>query len=156
MKELGLFVLVVARLFWLASPSILPLRQRLRKQKSARSNGHVGRNDLIAEMVTHERRNEPRLIDYSTASMHSHYARTGEWPTTASGPVIDNLNEKWLNVDQTLRLGLRTLERGDSLARLLDRERGVRNLGNLPPLTEEQIVAWARALQETERQRRDG
>jgi hypothetical protein len=36
---------------------------------------------------------------------------------------------------------------GDSLARLLDRERSVRNRSNLPPLTEEQIVAWAREYQ---------
>jgi hypothetical protein len=65
------------------------------------------------------------------------------WPTTESGHVLDNLNEKWLNINQALRLGLRSLPGGDTLARLLDRERGVRNLGNLPPLTEEQIVAWA-------------
>jgi hypothetical protein len=57
--------------------------------------------------------------------------------------VRDNLNEKWLNINQALRLGLRGLPGGDSLARLLDRERGVRNLGNLPPLTEDQLVAWA-------------
>ena len=75
----------------------------------------------------------------------NYHARTGEWPTTTSGHILDKLNEKWLNVDQALRLGLRCLPGGDSLARLLDRERGVRNLGNLPPLTEDQIVAWARA-----------
>jgi hypothetical protein len=42
-----------------------------------------------------------------------------------------------------LRLGLRGLPGGSSLARLLDEQRRVRNVKNLPPLTEEQILAWA-------------
>src|SRR5262249_38031348 len=37
------------------------------------------------------------------------------------------------------------LAAGSSLARLLDRERGVRNRKALPRLSEEQIVAWALA-----------
>ena len=90
-------------------------------------------------------RRPPLTIKQILVWADNHHARNGVWPTTASGHVLDNLNEKWLNVDQALRLGLRCLPGGDSLARLLDRERGVRNLGNLPPLTEDQIVAWARA-----------
>ena len=42
-------------------------------------------------------------------------------------------------------LGLRGLPGGDSLARLLERERGVRNILALPMLTEEKICRWAAA-----------
>jgi hypothetical protein len=93
-------------------------------------------------------RRPPLTIKQILTRADSHHVRTGEWPGVMSGHVLDNLNEKWLNVNNALRLGLRTLEGGESLARLLDRERGVRNLGNLPPLTEDQIVAWARAYYE--------
>jgi hypothetical protein len=43
-----------------------------------------------------------------------------------------------------LRHGYRGLPTVLSLARLLQRERGVRNIHALPPLTEDGIAAWAR------------
>jgi hypothetical protein len=73
----------------------------------------------------------------------AHKARTGQWPHARSGQVHEDHNEKWLNVNQALRLGLRGLPGGDSLARLLERERGVRNMRDLPPLTARLIVRWA-------------
>jgi hypothetical protein len=42
-----------------------------------------------------------------------------------------------------LTKGLRGLPGGDSLARLLARKLGVRNLASVPPLTEDQILGWA-------------
>jgi hypothetical protein len=42
-----------------------------------------------------------------------------------------------------LRLGLRTLPGGSSLAQLLSEHRAVRNMQNLPPLTHDIILAWA-------------
>jgi hypothetical protein len=74
----------------------------------------------------------------------AHKARTGEWPHARSGHVHDDPNEEWLNVNQALRLGLRGLPGGDSLARVLERDRGVRNMQDLPPLTARLIVRWAR------------
>ena len=73
------------------------------------------------------------------------HARKGRWPTTTDGRVPADRDEKWPNVDQCLRLGLRGLPGGDSLARLLQRERGVRNKQGLPPLTEDGVLAWAKA-----------
>jgi len=73
------------------------------------------------------------------------HARTGRWPITTDGRVPLDLNEKCLNIDQALRLGLRGLPGGDSLARLLDRERGIRNIHALPPLSDALIVRWAEA-----------
>jgi hypothetical protein len=73
----------------------------------------------------------------------SHFQRTGEWPKTSTGPVLDNPNETWRRIDNGLRYGLRGLPAGLSLARLLDLKRGVRNVQNLLPLTEQQVLAWA-------------
>ena len=58
----------------------------------------------------------------------AHYRRTGRWPGTASGPVTAGpLGLTWRTVDNALRLGLRGLESGSSLARLLAEHRHVRN-----------------------------
>jgi hypothetical protein len=64
----------------------------------------------------------------------AHHACTGAWPHADSGHVLDNRNEKWVNLTRALLLGLRGLPGGDSLARLLDRGRGVRNVQDLPRL----------------------
>jgi len=73
------------------------------------------------------------------------HARTGHWPCQRSGVIPDSLGETWARVDNALLLGLRGLQGGSSLARLLQAWRGVRNIGQLPPLTAKQIVGWARA-----------
>jgi hypothetical protein len=75
----------------------------------------------------------------------AHRARTGRWPSAGSGTVEGAPGEMWFNVNQALLRGLRGLPGGDSLARLLARERGRRNPAGLPPLTEARIVTWARA-----------
>jgi hypothetical protein len=72
-----------------------------------------------------------------------HYARRGDWPTKESGRLLEDRELSWRRIDNALRLGLRGLSGRDSLAQLLARERGVRNVSNLPPLTEETILAWA-------------
>src|SRR4051812_46413113 len=73
----------------------------------------------------------------------SHHGRTGEWPKSSTGPVADMPGENWRRVDNALRYGLRGLPGGSSLARLLQQARGVRNVQDLPLLTEEMILAWA-------------
>src|SRR5262249_52355965 len=60
-----------------------------------------------------------------------------------SGPVPEAPGETWSMVDGALRVGLRGLPGGLSLARLLARHRGVRNVAGLPPLTPGHILAWA-------------
>ena len=39
----------------------------------------------------------------------AHRRRTGDWPRNDSGPVIGADGEKWVNIDQDLRKGLRGL-----------------------------------------------
>jgi hypothetical protein len=74
-----------------------------------------------------------------------HRERTGKWPVKTSGGVADAKFETWANVDHALRVGLRALPARSSLARLLAEQRGVRNIHGQPPLTVEQILAWADA-----------
>lgn len=47
-----------------------------------------------------------------------YFAERGRWPETNSGR-LRGTDEKWVNIDQALRKGLRGLQRGQSLARLL-------------------------------------
>jgi hypothetical protein len=82
-------------------------------------------------------------VDQVLAWCDSHHTRTGQWPGTQSGRVREDREETWFNLNQALRLGLRGLPRGLTLVRLLQQARGVRNRNRPPPVTEEQIVAWA-------------
>jgi hypothetical protein len=59
----------------------------------------------------------------------AHRAHTGRWPTRMSGPVAFAPGETWGALDGALRQGCRALPGGDSLARLLARERGVGTRG---------------------------
>lgn len=72
-----------------------------------------------------------------------HFKQTGRWPNVNTGRVRGSLEEHWKGLDNCLRQGTRGLPKGGSLARLLARERGVRNPADLPPLTIKQILAWA-------------
>ncbi|MFM7207334.1 MAG: DEAD/DEAH box helicase family protein, partial [Planctomycetaceae bacterium] len=72
----------------------------------------------------------------------AHHAKHGEWPTANSG-TIEGTAEKWSRVNRCLLEGRRGLPGNSSLADLLHRARGVRNLGRLPNLTHAQILKWA-------------
>lgn len=81
-----------------------------------------------------------RILDWADTFK----ARVGRWPTRDDGAVcIPESN--WSAVDQCLKLGLRGLTRGSSLAKLLKEHRGRRHKGLLPRLTIAQILAWADA-----------
>jgi hypothetical protein len=54
-----------------------------------------------------------------------HWRRTGDWPKASSGPVVDQPGETWVAVQAALCHGTRGLPGGDTLARLLRRERGM-------------------------------
>ena len=74
----------------------------------------------------------------------AHFAVHKKWPAESSGPV-PGTNETWIAIASALRAGRRGLRCRSSLAQLLAQRRGARNIKRLPPLTEEQILAWARA-----------
>lgn len=83
----------------------------------------------------------PRLkVKQILAWADAHRSRTGAWPKSTSGPVVDAPGETWGAVHSALQSGLRGLPRGSSLPRLLEQYRGVRNRLNPP----EQILGWAK------------
>lgn len=83
----------------------------------------------------------PQILAWADAF----HARGGKWPNLQSGPIPGSFGESWRKVDSALRLGLRGLPRGPSLARLLAQRRGARNQTNIPPLTLKKILTWADA-----------
>ncbi|HET6883920.1 MAG TPA: hypothetical protein VFI31_27445 [Pirellulales bacterium] len=91
-------------------------------------------------------RKPPLYITQILAWADAHHEETGHWPRKDSGRVRGTLEENWFGIDTALRIGLRGLPRGDSLARLLARFRGVRNRKALPPYTVDQILGWADAF----------
>jgi hypothetical protein len=94
-------------------------------------------------------RNRKALPPYTEAEIlawaDAHRDRTGAWPNGSSGPILDAPGETWTAVEVALVQGNRGLPGGSSLTQLLARHRGARNPRDLPPLTEEQILAWADA-----------
>ncbi len=82
-----------------------------------------------------------QILDWAEA----HHRRTGRWPSLESGPVKHAPGETWHNIDRALRRGDRGLAPGDSLAKFLNRRRGVPHRHRLRRLTIAQILAWADA-----------
>lgn len=74
-----------------------------------------------------------------------HYRATGSWPTSGIADVLGAPGESWRKISVALRVGGRGLPGGQSLARLLEEKRGVRNRKAPPNLTIEQILKWADA-----------
>lgn len=72
-----------------------------------------------------------------------HYELTGKWPDKNSGRVREVLDEKWVNINAALQGGGRGLRPGSSIARLLAKFRGRRNIHGLEKLTIRQILQWA-------------
>jgi hypothetical protein len=87
----------------------------------------------------------PLSIAQILAWADDHFRRTGDWPRETSGKVRTAPGETWLGIDRALRIGIRSIARPTSLARLLEKHRGVRNIQALPPLKVSQILAWADA-----------
>jgi hypothetical protein len=64
-------------------------------------------------------RRPPLTVEQVLAWADAHYARTGRWPTAASGFVADAPGEVWGHINNALARGNRGLPRGGSLVRLL-------------------------------------
>jgi hypothetical protein len=97
-------------------------------------------------------RNRKRLPKLSIAQIlawvDAHHERTGEWPTHLSGVIDGQPGETWSSVNHALMRGGRGLPGGYSIADVLARHRGVRNVRNPPTFTESQILVWAEAHRE--------
>jgi hypothetical protein len=63
----------------------------------------------------------PLTVEQILAWADAHHARTGRWPTAASGPVEGAPGEVWAYINTSLARGHRGLPWGSSLSRLLAR-----------------------------------
>lgn len=83
----------------------------------------------------------PEILRWADA----HHRRTGDWPDPHDANPIPTAPEgtTWTAIHTALVRGIRGLPGGDSLPRLLERHRGVRNHLSAPPLTEAVILGWA-------------
>jgi hypothetical protein len=121
------------------------LRHGLRKLP-----GRLSLNRFFAERLGTISANGPpplsiaQILDWADAFR----ARTGRWPKYTSGPVAPGAQDTWRNVENALRCGFRGLPGGSTLARLLDRKRGVRNAKHLRQMTVGEILRWADAYHE--------
>jgi hypothetical protein len=134
-------------------PVLADRNDRWRNIDAALRGGHRGcpGGYSLARLLADHRgvRNPMGLPDLTgpqvAAWAEAHHRRAGGWPHADSGPVLDAPGEKWDNIDQALRDGGRGLPGGDTLARRLARECGLRYPLGAPALSEGQIAAWAEA-----------
>ena len=84
----------------------------------------------------------PLTVEQILTWADTHHERTGEWPHHKSGGVPDAPGERWQNLDAALLQGHRSLPKGSSLAKLLAEHRGIRNAGNPPDFTVDEIRSW--------------
>ena len=85
----------------------------------------------------------PLTLEWIRDRVQVHHELTGVWPQK-TGAVLDAPGETWSGIDAALRVGLRHLTGGSSLAYFLEENFGVRNYQNPPLLNEETILTWAR------------
>jgi hypothetical protein len=90
-------------------------------------------------------RRPPLILVTILSWADAHLDRTGRWPSCADGQVHGAPGEAKVNLNHALSRGQRGLPGGDTLARLLARERGRRLTHRLLAIHEDQIVAWAKA-----------
>jgi len=72
-----------------------------------------------------------------------HHARTGRWPNTRTGPILDQPDRTWLAVETALIKGSCGLPGGSSLYRLLKARRRINDARMaVPDLTLDQVMRW--------------
>ena len=70
---------------------------------------------------------------------------TGAWPLAMAGPIKEAPGETWAAVAVALDHGQRGLPGGSSIAKLLAKQRGVRNRAAVPDFSINRILRWADA-----------
>ncbi len=91
--------------------------------------GGLTLNELLIKYCGKPRkrlRRPPLTIEQILAWADEHHRRTGQWPTSVSGPVVDAPGENWRAINAALHSGDRGLPAGLSVRKLLIKYRGVR------------------------------
>jgi hypothetical protein len=131
-----------------SEPKALPIGETWCAVNSALGKGErglPGGSSLARLLAEHRELRGPLTPERILAWADAHHAKTGRWPTRASGRVRGVEGETWQAIDFALLQGRRGLPGGSSLPRLLAESRPVRNVHTLPRLTIEQVLAWADA-----------
>ena len=116
----------------------------------ARGTRGLPGGESLAKLLARHRdvRNKSDLLPLNVAQLRqwaeAHRKRTGAWPKVKSGAITDAPGETWSGVNAALSVGMRGLPGGDSLAKLLARECGKRNIADVPALTMAKIRMWVR------------
>jgi hypothetical protein len=117
--------------------------------------GLSGGSSLAILLAEHRgRRNHMRLPQLTVKRIltwaDAFHAKTNEWPSVRCEPqeIPGTSAERWFNVDQALRKGLRGLPGESSLARILAEHRAARTTGRFQRLTVKQILKWVDAFHE--------
>jgi hypothetical protein len=88
----------------------------------------------------------PLTVEEVLTWADNHHRKTGRWPKSNSGPVLDARAETWRRIDNALSIGIRGLPRCRSLANLLAKHRGISPNAGRPFLTDAAILSWAEAF----------
>ena len=105
----------------------------------------------LAELLgRHRNEQHPKKLPRLTIKQvlnwaNEHYQRTGRWPKAGSGRILGSCGETWSTVNSALAEGCRGFAQRSSLAQLLEKRHGVRNIQHLPRLTIKQILKWVDA-----------
>lgn len=98
----------------------------------------------------HSARHDPLSVEQILAWADAFHLQNARWPAPLSGPIPGTRDETWTSVDRALRLGMRGLEGGSSVALLLEKRRGLRHARHRPPFTVRDMLAWADRWQRRE------
>lgn len=100
----------------------------------------------VCQLLQAYRRRRCKLtVSAILARADAWHKRKGEWPKRDTGPIPGSGGDTWRSIDNALKVGLRGLPGGSSLAQLLQEQRGVANRQALPKLTVRRILGWADA-----------
>ena len=97
----------------------------------------------------HKHQQKPLTVNQVLGWADAYKKKYGKWPNTKSGKIKEMPQYTWLSIDTYLQNGVRGLPSGSSLAKLLSKERGLRNSRNLPSLSESKIIKWAKDFNKT-------
>lgn len=104
---------------------------------------------LIRHRAKRNVRHPPNLsISQILEWCDSHYERTGDWPSSLTGRVLEQPEESWQRINEVLRTGERGLPGGTTLVRLLTSKRGEFYACRGIPLRRTEILKWAAAHHE--------
>jgi hypothetical protein len=73
-------------------------------------------------------RSPPLTVRKIQSWADAHLRRTGCWPVPGPGPIRESPDDTWAAIEGALQQGTRGMPGGDTIPRLLDRERRIKKM----------------------------